>query len=91
MTTTEQPLADWINADLSICRFIAKLLVEMADKCHGYPPDSTPEEWDATLRRLAAVFADYSGSLSDGAHPINVRAFEDAWLELGALMPHLWD
>jgi len=44
--------AAWWSLDIYLAKIAAPILKRMADGCPGYPPDLTPEEWSAILRKM---------------------------------------
>lgn len=51
--------ADTWNLDTYLTQLIAGALTHLADRSHGYPAESSPEEWAQVLQRIAGPLAAY--------------------------------
>ena len=46
--------------DYYLAEVISKGCLQLAKETHGYPHESSPEEWDKTLKQISKEFEDYN-------------------------------
>lgn len=89
-------LLDRWNLNTYLCSWLPSALREMRDNSIGYPPDSTPEEWEEILTRMADGFEKFQ-QMWEMKIPMPSDEEYERMLEDIALLtdrkcfPHLWD
>ena len=69
---------DLWSLDYFIAETLSKGCKHLAETTHGYPCDSSPEEWDKTLREISKEFEDYIkiNDLEEGYNKLTREEYE---------------